>query len=306
MYGNKNLPERLDIIGPKGQKIPNRKINLEYYLTEAQFTELFVNQKLTYKEISKEIGFPYDASVFSRSVRSVGWKKSLGKSDKYSVDEKFFGQWNSQSAWVYGWLITDGHINEKSVDLTLQSQDEDALLKVKELLKFTGGLYNRKTHKTLRMYNRNLVTSLFDLGMPIKDKTFTCEFPNIPSEFIRDFIRGAFEGDGSISISKDDDLKVSICGASDDLMEGIEGFLTLNGISVNYKKRADGFIVLHAKSQVDSLRWLYLMYNDTIESERLDRKFAKYLSFINEAFYAKKRKSSDAKELVELARQNIA
>jgi intein/homing endonuclease len=262
MYGNKNLPERLDVIGPKGQIIPNLKINLEYYLTEEQFTE-FYNQKLTYKEISKLIGFPYDTSVFSRSVRSVGWKKSIGKTSKYSVDETFFKTWNKKNAWVYGWLITDGHVNEKSVELTLQSQDEDVLVKLKDLLNFTGGFYDRSTHKTLRVYNRNLINSLYALGLPEKDKTFTCRFPNIPNEFKWAFIRGAFEGDGSISVSKGKDLKVSICGASQDLMIGIQEFLAINGVNTRADRSGNSFIHLHATSLSDSLRWLYLMYNGT-------------------------------------------
>jgi hypothetical protein len=306
MYGNKNLLERLDVIGPKGQIIPKLKINLGYYLTEEQFTEMFYNQKLTYKEISKLIEFPYDTSVFSRLVRNVGWKKSIGKTPKYSVDEEFFSNWNKQNAWVYGWLITDGHVNEKSVDITLQSQDVDVLSKVKRLMNFTGDLYDRKTHKTLRIYNRNLVKSVYALGLPEKDKTFTCRFPNIPNEFKWDFLRGAFEGDGSVSVSKGKDLKVSICGASQDLMVGIQEFLESHSVNTRADRSDNGFIHLHATSLADSLRWLYLMYNDTTVSERLDRKFAKYLSFINEDYYAKKRKSSEAKALVELARQNIA
>jgi hypothetical protein len=306
MYGNKNLTERLAILGPKGQTIPNAKINIEHYLTESQFTELFFDRELTYKEITRLIEFPYDTSVFSRLVRGIGWKKTVGKPNKYNVDEGFFGKWSKQNAWVFGWLVTDGHIRDKYVDLTLQTADVDVLLKVKEMLSFDGVLYDHKTHKTLRVYNRNLVNSLYDLGIPSKDKTFNCVFPEIPSEFMWDFIRGTFEGDGSISVSKTHDLKVSVGGASPELMYGIQGFLASNGINARAVQGDNGFIMLHAQSLSDSLRWLYLMYKGTENIERLDRKFAKYISFINEGFYAKNRRSSEAKALVELALQTIA
>lgn len=307
MYGNKQLPERLAIKGPKGQVIPNAKINLEYYLTEEQFIELFYQRELTYAELSEIIEFPYVTSVFSRLVRGIGWKKDVGKPNKYSVDESFFSQWSKQNAWAYGWLITDGHIRDKYVDLTLQTADEDVLLKLKELLHFNGNLYDHnKNHKTLRIYNRDLVNSLYRLGIPTKDKTFNCRFPDIPNEFMRDFIRGTFEGDGSISISKTHDLKVSVGGASRELMSGIQNFLISNGINARAVQDNNGFIMLHAQSLSDSLRWLYLMYNGTEKSERLDRKFDKYVSFINEGFYAKPRKSNEAKALVKVAVQTIA
>lgn len=306
MFGNKSLPERLDIVGPKGQIIPNVKINLEYYVSKEEFRKMLYEDKLKYAEIIKFIGFPYDSSNFSRMVRKLGWKTGLGKVDVYTVNENFFKSWSRESAWVYGWLITDGHVNEKSVDLTLQKSDSDVIDKVKAALEFSGNKYVRESKETLRIYNRKLAQSLFDIGLPTKSKTFNCTMPNIPSELMWDFIRGAFEGDGSVSVSVKNDLKVSLCGASDALMHGIADYLTSEGITVRVKQDSNGFIVVHAQSIIDSLRWLYAMYLDTDESIRLNRKYEKFTSFIHEGFHAKKRKSNEANEFIGLCLRNIA
>lgn len=303
MYGDKTQPEKLSIVGPRGQTIPNAKINLEYFISKEQFQTMLYEEELKYAEIIRRIEFPYDASNFSRIVRGLGWKKEKGKVNRFQVNETFFNEWTKESAWVFGWLITDGYINNKYTELTLQKSDSDVIDKVKEVIGFTGNKYVRENKETLRVYNRELSKSLFNKGIPRNNKTFDCEMPDIPEEFLWDFIRGAFEGDGSISTSNNG-LQVSICGASEKLMLGINAFLNSKGIETSVYNKTGNFWVVRPKGMDNALKWLFNMYQNTDESIRLDRKFNKYIGFLD-TFNSIPRKVPKAFELVKTARSEF-
>lgn len=274
MYGDKSQPKMLDLIGPKGQIIPNAKINLEHYITEEQFEELFYKENMSYKEIMKSIGFLRDSGTFSRIVRKLGWKKEKGKENKYKVNERFFDTWTKESAWVFGWILTDGHVHDKYIDITLQARDKDIPLKIKDVMEFTGDLYEYGNTAGLRIYNRKLVEKVRSLGLPRKDKTHKCEYPPMEPEVEWDFIRGVFEGDGSISIKEYGTPRVLICGASEGLMEGVVQFLENQGVDLTIRIK-DGFYMTQCSNVESSIRILHGMYAQAPGHLRMNRKYGK-------------------------------
>lgn len=304
MYGDKTQSERLDTKGPKGQTIPKAKINLSYYITEEQFKNLYYTEKLTYVDIAKVIGYPYDLSAFSRTVRKLGWKNTVGKADKFTSNNDLFKRFDRESAWLYGWIITDGYVHDKYVDLTLQTKDTDVLLKFKNIAKFSGDIYIQDGHNVLRIYNRNIVSNLREQGIPKENKTFDCTFPNIPNELKWDLMRGAFEGDGCIKGKEKGGVDVSICGASKSFMTSISEFLADQGVDNYIREPRPGFYVVKAKGMASALRWMYFMYANTTDAIRMQRKFDYYVAVIRE-FYNHKRYVPEAIKLVELARQTI-
>lgn len=297
----------ISIIGPKGQTIPNVKINIDHYITKEQFEKLFYSEKLTLKAIAELIEYPNDLGSLSRIVRQKGWKRELGKFNKYQVNEEFFKTWTRESAWFYGWVITDGHVNNKYVDITLQKRDNDVINKLKSLIDFDGNLYIRDSKETISVHNRNVVNSLYDLGIPEKNKTFECTYPNVPKEFEWDFIRGVFEGDGSASFELKGSLRLSICGASLQFLSGIENFLKNRGVDVSLRqknKNGKPFYEITSKNLPSALRWAYFMYANTTEEIRMNRKFGKFVDFIRN-YYDRNRINSDAIDWVELIRKQI-
>lgn len=305
VYGDKTLNEWNTGIGPMGQAIPKHSINLPYFITEAQFENLFYTKKMKYGEILSLINFPYDSSTFSRLVRRAGWKHELGRVDGYTSDGDAFDNWNMVSAWMYGWVVTDGHVSDKYVGIRLQSSDIDVVKKIRQHINFTGPLYEYPGKCEVRTYNRQMVESLRRLGIPERNKTFAATFPEIPDCFLWDFVRGAFEGDGSISIStRGGTVRVNFCGAANSLMKRMQEVLESNGIHVRVKRKGESFITIDAASQADALRWLFLMYQNTDASIRMDRKFNKFVEFVR-TYYDRPRKSAEAGELIELIRRTI-
>ena len=147
---------------------------------------------------------------------------------KYLIEENYFEQINNQtkSYWV-GFLMADGYNNGKFIRIDIQ--DKGHLDKLREVLYTNNDIPIREkissTDKIvyyLTINNKRIVRDCENLGI-VKRKSFICEYPNINSDYDKDFIRGVFDGDGSLCYSMDGNYRrytFSIVG-SKKLMEQI-------------------------------------------------------------------------------------
>lgn len=147
---------------------------------------------------------------------------------KYKLNENFFETINSEDkAYFLGFLFADGYINEKinMVDLTIHNKDKEILDKFIVCLYPEGRPLKTIRNNYLRLVINSpiLVNDLIKHGC-VQAKTFKLKFPAIPDTFQRDFIRGYFDGDGSICISKSGMLNLSIVGTID-FLDGINKIL---------------------------------------------------------------------------------
>lgn len=127
--------------------------------------------------------------------------------DKYSVNYHAFSKWNEFTAYVLGFTMADGYLKrnygqrrENSWQFELAEYDRDILDKIVINLNYEGKVRISKRHTAkLAISNVKLIDDLIQKGIPVIDKTKNAFFsPNIPVEFINDFIRGLFDGDGFI------------------------------------------------------------------------------------------------------------
>ncbi len=232
----------------------------------------------------------------------------------YTVNENFFKQWTRQSAWVYGWLLTDGSIDYKNghIRLMLKSVDRDVLEKIKEVIHFSGPVYDGeqkdgRKFSYLRICRRSMADDLFNLGMAKENKTFNTTLPSVNDDVFWDLIRGIFEGDGGIRhrTGNTDALDITICGATKTFIEDLQAALEKRGIFMRFSRNNNGVYTINTKSNADALRLCYFMYARTNEGMRLNRKFAVYENYINTYYNKVKRRSTQCNELVELSRQTI-
>jgi hypothetical protein len=131
------------------------------------------------------------------------------------INEDFFRHWSNEMAYVLGVIYTDGHINPgrkldpsqktttMSPRLVISQKQPELLSKVSKLMNCNMKLrYKKKRGVAGALYvfdicSEKIYEDLINFGLsPQKSKTI--EFPNIPKEFVRHFIRGCWDGDGSI------------------------------------------------------------------------------------------------------------
>ena len=162
------------------------------------------------------------AETVKRILKGAGMSVIFGKARKYTSDSHFFDEINSEEkAYWLGFLYADGCVTKGGVNLLLKWDD----CEVEHLKKYKKSLASNSKielrHEKIRDKEKNviriqhtakvrindhrLMEQLIDKGC-VPRKTFILKFPNekiVPSRLIRHFIRGYFDGDGSIWKLKD-------------------------------------------------------------------------------------------------------
>lgn len=128
------------------------------------------------------------------------------KVKKHKVNSYFFKTWSPQMSYVLGFVAADGNIchSGRSHVLHIACDDQDVIEKIKDVLTYEGPIYkklrfNGKTSYSLRICDPILFESLRQLNVTER-KSLTFTPPIIPKRLIRHFLRGYFDGDGSVSL----------------------------------------------------------------------------------------------------------
>lgn len=128
---------------------------------------------------------------------------------KYKINHSFFKEINTEAkAYFLGFLMADGNIHENKMCLSLHKQDEHILHSFKNSMNSEHPIHKHKKNQ-VRFYVRSkqICADLIELGCT-KKKSLTLELKDniIPDDLFHHFVRGYFDGDGSISYSKKGDF----------------------------------------------------------------------------------------------------
>lgn len=234
---------------------------------------------------------------------------------KYNIDDNYFEKIDTElKAYILGLMYADGCVysNDKQTKwakLDLKSDDKYLLEKIAKEMKnecpIRTHTYDRKeffpnqdrvyefvhSMSRLQMRSDKIVDDLIKLGCPPR-KTFEIKFPSndiLPEKLLNHFIRGYFDGDGSISYSerkstsktRNKSLHFSITFTGTyDFVSSIKIYLNKNVVNFigdirnrwnngknNYTLSVDGNNIIEK-----ILDWIY---NDS--TIFLNRKYEKYL-----------------------------
>lgn len=186
------------------------------------------SEKWTKKELQllkKEYTYnPEVHKLFPNRTKSSVYHKAsrlrlpnLIRKSKHRVNQFFFQKWSPEMAYIFGWFCSDGSVssNNNRCLIALNPKDYEILEKIKFNLNSSHPIHKyqnkNQTSVSLVIYNKLLHDDLVKLGcMPNKTKIF--RFPKVPKKFISHFIRGYFDGDGSIHFNKPNTIKLKFCG----------------------------------------------------------------------------------------------
>lgn len=216
---NEKLAEKLNKPDYRIIKFANKlgltKETYRFFSEEEKQYILYNYNKISTKEIADYIG------VTVKKVNAFAWHNGVLKNKKYYiVNEKYFDKIDDEhKAYWLGFLYADGSIveqrnnsnNIKSLTLSLELKTGDKL----HIEKFNKDLQSdylitdRLTNDNhlsskVSISNTKLCRSLINKGC-VPRKSLILTFPNediLPKNLINHFIRGYFDGDGSIAIGK--------------------------------------------------------------------------------------------------------
>ena len=103
-------------------------------------------------------------------------------------------------AYVLGFWFADGYMRkERSYRILFSGKDKEILLQIRRALNSNHPIRLIPSDNCyfISFCSKKLYEDLTMLG-GLRRKSKTIEFPNIPKKFMADFIRGYFDGDGSV------------------------------------------------------------------------------------------------------------
>ena len=138
------------------------------------------------------------------------------KGRRYLINKEFFNHWTNGMAWVLGLMWADGNIclnknTGSSKRIRLYSNDIETLQKVKKIMKaFHPIKFHRNKCYMIDIGSKDIYFSLIKIGFKNRNK-----FPNVPQKYLSHFVRGFFDGDGSVYANGKYSIKISFYNQKD-------------------------------------------------------------------------------------------
>jgi hypothetical protein len=165
-------------------------------------------------KISEKIPIAPDIVYVKEWVNWFDWlgTKKIDKRRKYSINNYYFKKWTPNMAYVLGLWWADGciskHKDRNSYGFMITLKEEDKYL-LEEIAKDMGvekdgefPIYKNITNNcySLTIHSKMIYDDVVSRGGKER-KSLDIKFPNVPKKYLRDFVRGYFDGDGCVSFN---------------------------------------------------------------------------------------------------------
>lgn len=201
----------------------------------------------------------------------------MGRPRKYSLNENYFENIDSNSkAYVLGFIYADGSINKSRgnyLQIGLSKNDFEILEYIKKELEYNGNLYEYykettdKYYSILSISSKKITNDLIKLGVVVNKTYKSKKFPLYNKQYEGSFLRGFFDGDGSIYLNnyrKNKEYCVSFSGNYDVLSQLKLILLNYNISSskIRFRRNNKESCMLEIKGNNNIEKIYNLMYSD--------------------------------------------
>lgn len=243
---------------------------------------------LTIDQITKK--YKLNCKTIWSYTKKLGINRKVGGKKIYQVNDSFFSIHNecSDKYYILGLIYTDGNLPIKNKNSFIISNiDKDLLENIKNKMDYNGNItteYHKKFNKyiyKLQITSEQIRRDLESFGLH-SNKTISLKFPIISKEYIGDFCRGLWDGDGCVmtplSRQKTKSLLVSnfVC-ASEEFIKDLLSILPVNKKTISKRMRKNILYSINF-SGFDSIRLKDFFYKD-INCLCMKRKKDKFFSY---------------------------
>lgn len=251
------------------------ELNLENY-------RILKDRKLSRAEIASEFNMP--EWRLKKHIANNKW----GKVSPTIQFPEAFQELTEEACYWGGFLAADGNVDSKNrIRLMLKYDDIGHLQKFKEFLKSNHTISSNTTaynRCSFEFTHKQMCEDLKNNFNIIPNKTDKLKFPhNLNNEQLRHYLRGYFDGDGSVceSFSNKNSITATLYATfasgckeyADDLFIFLNKVLGLKGNSQDYGNKSQ--LKFNTNDSKVLLSWLYKDSN-----VYLDRKYIKYLNIV--------------------------
>lgn len=251
----------------------------------AYIIDKYVNENISLKELGKQFGCSYGTI---RNLLNKNGIASKGNKRGYPRNELFFNLINTpEKAYWLGFMYADGCVHSTNYEISINITDLEHVEKFKNAIgainhkitttkKAYGDMKNPKPLYQFSIKDKQLHNDLIKWGCVPQKSLKLKKIPNIPRDYISHFIRGFFDGDGSIHYLKGtNNYRISFTNGSSDFLNDIQKELSTN-VSLGKEDNKNTYqLQIAGKHQV--MRILNYLYKDSNETIRLNRKYNTYL-----------------------------
>ena len=258
---------------------------------------------MSIREISVKYG--YSRPALSKFLEEAGIKTTKGNHyRKYFHNVNFFEKIDTEEkAYWLGFMFADGYIidnsnryGEDGFGLSLAEDSLDSLLDFKKSIEASNPINkdlsgnkknpNKQIMYKIEMRSQKTVDDLIDKGC-FKNKTAILEPPTgVPDNLLHHFLRGFYDGDGSITKSNKKNSSFIFYGvnftSTKDIIEWISSFFSFG--SIVKEDRREFIWYFKTNSNRQSIKLLDFLYKDaTIYMKRKHDRYLELLSKYGES-----------------------
>lgn len=125
-------------------------------------------------------------------------------------ESSFINITTEEQAYFLGFLQADGWLSSKNNEVGVGSKDQEIIIQFKDFIKTDNKIVNRPDFYQLTIKNEVLHNSLEKYK--ISSKLYGQFIPNLPEDLLWHYIRGLFDGDGTICVTKEGYLRLNFVG----------------------------------------------------------------------------------------------
>lgn len=196
----------------------------------------------------------------------------------YNLKDDYFEIIDSEAkAYYLGFIFSDGSVSERTLQIEIHEKDIDILDKLKKELNSNATISRRNNRQTvtLSIVSRKMVEDLNRYGI-VKNKTYVTKgLPNIPRQYVKDFLRGLLDGDGWLSLDKNGRWHMGFVSHYKETCEDFKRYCNLlikNKITSNINPFGNSYIFQSAHQEIVK-ELLSILYKDS--NFYLTRKYLK-------------------------------
>lgn len=277
-----------------------KKKSLRDIAKECNCTHSYVYKKIV--EYNIPIRDKKSARLLALDREKIKFTRINGNSQRYKVtlkkqyiNESFFSDWSPEMAYVLGIIYTDGnlytirmkHAAGKSIKLirsiNVSQKYPEILRKILMLMNSNVKILQKRDGiYYFHIYSTKIYEDLISLGLsPAKSRIV--KFPEVPPEYVKHFIRGCWDGDGSVFSEKRrlHYLKADFVSGSRKFIKSMVEHLKNAGLPertiYKTKGRRPSYHIKYSGSQCERL--YHFFYDNVPESLYLKRKYSRFKDF---------------------------
>ena len=233
----------------------------------------------------KELDTKYRTNIYylfkkyNLKSRTTSESVLLNRKNKINLKYNFNSINNSEEAYIAGIFLADGYVGTHQLGLKLKKSDKYIVDKIKNYFSDEIKLQEDKNSFSFSVSSMKACENAVNLGILRNKTNKEMMIPKMNIKFHADFIRGYFDGDGTIFKCNNKYLKSNICSPKIEILIKIQEILINNNIfsTINKESRiGKTFILPQGVSIIGSMdmyrlfirkkddlkRFYYFLYND--------------------------------------------